>query len=42
MWLVDKNATEGVDYNLDNLIWMWDRTTIADKKIIEDNQKGVL
>ena len=21
---------------------MWDRTTIADKKIIEDNQKGVL
>ena len=42
MWLVDKSATEGVDYNLDNLIWMWDRTTIADKKIIEDNQKGVL
>ena len=24
------------------MIWMWDKTTIADKKIIEDNQKGVL
>ena len=24
------------------MIWMWDKTTIADKRIIEDNQKGVL
>ena len=22
--------------------WMWDVTTVADKRIIEDNQKGVL
>ena len=41
MWLVDKDAVEGVDYNIENIIWMWDKTTIADKKIIEDNQKGV-
>jgi len=42
MWLVHKDAIEGKDYDLENMIWMWDKTTIADKKIIEDNQKGVL
>ena len=42
MWLVHKDAEEGKDYNLDEMRWMWDKTTIADKKIIEDNQKGVL
>jgi len=41
MWLVDKDAKDGIDYNLENIIWMWDKTTISDKKIIEDNQKGV-
>jgi len=42
MWLVHKDAKEGKDYNIDEMIWMWDETTIADKRIIEDNQKGVL
>jgi len=42
MWLVHKDAEEGKDYNLDEMKWMWDVTTIADKRIIEDNQKGVL
>ena len=42
MWLVHKDAKEGIDYNLEEMIWMWDETTIADKRIIEDNQKGVL
>ena len=42
MWLVHKDAQEGKDYDLENMTWMWDKTTIADKKIIEDNQKGVL
>jgi Rieske 2Fe-2S family protein len=41
IWLVDKDAKEGVDYELDRLIWMWDITSIADKKIIDHNQKGV-
>ena len=42
MWLVHKDAKEGIDYNVDEMIWMWDVTTIADKRIIENNQKGVL
>ena len=42
MWLVHKDAEEGKDYNLDEMKWMWDVTTVADKRIIEDNQKGVL
>ena len=42
MWLVHKEAEEGRDYNLDEMKWMWDVTTIADKRIIENNQKGVL
>ena len=41
MWLVHKDAEEGKDYNVDEMIWMWDVTTIADKRIIENNQKGV-
>ena len=41
MWLVHKEAEEGRDYNLDEMKWMWDVTTIADKRIIENNQMGV-
>lgn len=40
-WLVNERAEEGKDYNLKELIWLWDVTTIADKCIIENNQKGV-
>ena len=42
MWLVNKRAVEGIDYNINEITWMWDETTKADKKIIENNQKGVL
>ena len=42
MWLVDNNAIEGIDYNKEEISWLWDETTLADKRIIEDNQKGVL
>ena len=42
MWLVHKDTEEDKDYNLAEMIWMWDKTTIADKRIIENNQKGVL
>ena len=42
IWLVHKDAKEGKDYDLSEMIWMWDETTKADKRIIEDNQKGVL
>ena len=39
MWLVDESAIEGVDYEKDNISWLWHETTLADKRIIEDNQK---
>ena len=42
MCLVHKDAKEGIDYNVEEITWMWDVTTIADKRIIENNQKGVL
>lgn len=41
IWLVDENAVEGTDYREDELTWMWDYTSIEDKKIIELNQAGV-
>lgn len=40
-WLVRGDAKEGKDYNVDDLIWLWDVTTAADKRIIVNNWKGV-
>ncbi len=40
-WLVRGDATQDSDYRLDALTWLWDVTTIADKRIIEHNQAGV-
>ena len=41
-WLVNGSAEEGKDYDLARLIWLWDVTTMADKKIIQDNNDGVM
>jgi Rieske 2Fe-2S family protein len=41
IWLVRDDAREGKDYGLDRLKWMWDVTSIADKRIINHNQRGV-
>lgn len=41
IWLVKGDAKEGADYDLDKLTWLWRVTTEADKRITEDNQKGV-
>ena len=41
IWLVRGDAREGVDYDLDKLTWLWRVTSEADKRITEDNQKGV-
>jgi Rieske 2Fe-2S family protein len=41
VWLVREDAREGVDYDRARLTWMWDVTSIADKRIIEHNQLGV-
>ena len=39
-WFVREDAEEA-DVDMQRLIWLWHVTTIADKKIIEDNQQGV-
>ncbi|MGY9024953.1 MAG: SRPBCC family protein [Candidatus Pelagibacterales bacterium] len=41
IWLVNKDAEEGKDYDIKKMVWMWDQTTMADKTIIENNQKGI-
>ena len=40
-WMVRADAEEGRDYNVDELTWLWDVTTHADKTIIVNNWKGV-
>jgi len=40
-WYVRGDAEEGKDYDVDDLVWLWDVTTLADKKIIVDNWSGV-
>lgn len=40
-WLVRDDAREGSDYNVDELTWLWDITTKADKEIIMNNGRGV-
>ena len=40
-WLVRDDATEGRDYDVDALTWLWDVTTRADKTIIVNNWRGV-
>jgi Rieske 2Fe-2S family protein len=40
-WLVRGDAREGVDYDRERLTWLWHVTSIADKRIIDQNQLGV-
>ncbi len=40
-WMVRDDAEDGKDYDREELIWLWDITTIADKTIIVNNWKGV-
>jgi phenylpropionate dioxygenase-like ring-hydroxylating dioxygenase large terminal subunit len=41
LWLVRADALEGRDYQLDRLTWLWQVTSVEDKRIIERNQEGV-
>ena len=41
IWLVRGDAVEARDYDLARLTWLWDVTSLADKRIIETNQAGV-
>ena len=40
-WLVHKDAVEGVDYDLGRLTEVWLHTTDEDRRIVEENQKGI-
>lgn len=40
-WLVHADATEGVDYDLNNLIHVWEQTNSQDKQLVEENQQGI-
>jgi phenylpropionate dioxygenase-like ring-hydroxylating dioxygenase large terminal subunit len=41
IWLVDADAVEGRDYDVERLTWLWHTTSLEDKKIVELNQAGV-
>ncbi|HEY0213281.1 MAG TPA: aromatic ring-hydroxylating dioxygenase subunit alpha [Paenirhodobacter sp.] len=41
-WLVPKDAVEGVDYDLKNLTEVWMNTNDEDRRVVEENQKGIL
>lgn len=40
-WLVQAEAEEGRDYDLQRLTWLWTLTTLQDKTIIEANRAGI-
>ena len=40
-WLVNGDAEPGKDYDKARLAWLWDVTTMADKRIIEYNSEGI-
>ncbi len=41
IWLVHRDAREGIDYDRAKLTWLWQVTSEADKRIVEENQLGV-
>jgi Rieske 2Fe-2S family protein len=40
-WLVNKDAREGIDYNVDNLTAVWRATNDQDRALVEFSQLGV-
>jgi Rieske 2Fe-2S family protein len=40
-WFVHKDAVEGVDYHLENLVALWLTTNKQDIELVENNQVGV-
>ncbi|WP_252108101.1 MULTISPECIES: aromatic ring-hydroxylating dioxygenase subunit alpha [unclassified Halomonas] len=40
-WLVHKDAVEGVDYDPENMRRVWDATNDQDRKLAEENQRGI-
>ena len=40
-FLVDRDAVEGQDYTVENLVEVWNATNDQDKALVERNQAGV-
>ncbi len=40
-WLVHKDAVEGVDYHVEDLARVWRATNDQDRRIVEENQRGI-
>ena len=40
-WLVHKDAVEGVDYDIDRLTKVWIATNDQDRRLAEENQRGI-
>ena len=40
-WLVHKDAVEGVDYDVQKLTEVWINTNDEDRRVVEENQKGI-
>lgn len=40
-WLVNKDAVEGVDYDLEELTHVWNETNDQDRRIVEENAFGI-
>jgi len=40
-WLVHKDAVEGRDYDVTRLTEVWNTTNDEDRRVVEDNQKGI-
>lgn len=40
-WLVNKDAVEGVDYDLQRLTEVWIATNDEDREVVETNQRGI-
>jgi len=40
-WLVQEDAVEGADYDIQRLTWLWQATCEQDFKLCEDNQAGM-
>ena len=40
-WLVHKDAVEGVDYDLERLTHVWKQTNDQDRRIVEENARGI-
>lgn len=39
---MNKDAVEGVDYDLDRLTEVWLHTNDEDREVVENNQRGIL